>query len=147
MCVIRIFPSWLISCRIKNTQSMQDNQQVQIVHATIYLIIFWSHMKILLIIKWKFLCSSNGHISPLNYLDHWIDNDSRFWARRPISLKHVSFWCLFSYPHLTTYHSDVGLVTCRCYVWIKHISLRWLGLVQCQLTPYECSNEIRANVT
>jgi hypothetical protein len=35
--------------------------------------------------------------------------DSIFRACGPISLKHVSLWCLFLNPHVTIHHSNVGV--------------------------------------
>jgi hypothetical protein len=39
---------------------------------------------------------------------------SMSWARSPISLKHVTLWCLTLDPPLTTYYSNIGVRAKRC---------------------------------
>lgn len=34
---------------------------------------------------------------------------NEIWRRSPISLEHVSLWCFLFDPHLTTYHSNIGI--------------------------------------
>ena len=54
-------------------------------------------------------CSSTSHIGLLDLTIEPRRMVSRFWAHSPISLEHMSFWCLFLDPHITTYHSNTSV--------------------------------------
>ena len=62
-------------------------------------------MTILLIIKVKIL----GHISPPIMLTIEFTMVSIFLAPSLISFQHMSFWCPFLDPRLTTYYSNIGV--------------------------------------
>ena len=56
------------------------------------------------------LCSFSGHISPSFMLTTEPKMFSIFWARSPISFKHMMpFWCPSSKPHLIAFHSNIGV--------------------------------------
>ena len=76
-----------------------------------FLIIFGAHMNILFIVKVNILVLIKwSYRSPQLC---WL-TESRmviiFWARRPISFTHMSFWYLFLGPHQITYHSNIGVL-------------------------------------
>ena len=48
-------------------------------------------------------------IMPKNLPDHWPRVVSTFWPCSPSSLKHMSLWCPFVDPYLTTPHSNTGV--------------------------------------
>jgi len=75
-----------ISHMIWNMQSMQDDQQIQIVLVTICLVIFGVHINIF-VHEWqlKFLCSASGCIGLFNHVDCWVHN----WADSPMSFEHM----------------------------------------------------------
>ena len=55
--------------------------------------------------KWRFSCSLNGNIDSSPCLTVTLTIEPRtvekIWARSPISLNRMSFWCLFLEPHTT----------------------------------------------
>ena len=73
---------------------------------------FWSSHEYLFIIKVKILVLLNGHIGPPPKLC-WSMIECKMvisvWACGPIFSNHMSFWYLFLEPHLTTYHSNIGV--------------------------------------
>ena len=108
VCCLDIFHSAPTSRRIWIIQLMRDDHQNQIVHVIITcLIIFRAHMNILFIIN--ILWSLSGHIGPPIHVGYWPRMVNKFWTCPPISNKYMSFGCLFLDPHLTTYHSIIGV--------------------------------------
>ena len=97
------------SRRMWNMQIVRNFHQFQIGSLAIWLLIYGIHMNILVIMKVKIL-----------KLIKWSHRSSQacwllgilvsiFWGSTPIIFKHMSFWCPFFNPHLTTYHSNMGV--------------------------------------
>ena len=42
-----------------------------------------------------------------------------FWACKPISFEHVSFWCMLLESHLSTYHSSISVLIRKTNNWIR----------------------------
>ena len=59
--------------------------------------------------KWRFFCLVNDNVGLTIMLTIELKMVSVFWARRPISFKHMLFWCLFLDPHQSTFHSNIGV--------------------------------------
>ena len=58
-------------------------------------------MKVFMFIKWSHRSSESCRV--------WPNMTLISWARSPISFKHISCWCLFIDPHLTTYQCCVRI--------------------------------------
>jgi hypothetical protein len=80
------------------------------------------NVKIPMLIKWPYRFSPK---SCWLWSLEWV---SIFWARTPISFKHMMpLWCPFSHPHLTTCHSNIG-VQIIFHVGIRHVYLNLYSL-------------------
>jgi hypothetical protein len=70
-------------------------------------IFFIIKVKKFIFIKWSHRSSESCRLWPRMTLISW--------ARSPVSFRHISCWCLFIDPHLTTYHCCLG---------IRHVCLK-----------------------
>ena len=89
-----------------------DGQQIQITSVVICFISSRAHMSMLFIIKVKLCVLVKLLYSPpplFFMLTVEFRTVSVFWACSSISYEHVHFWCPFIDPHLTTYHSNIGV--------------------------------------
>ena len=80
-----------------------------------FCIIFGAHKSILFIVKVKIFVDIKWpyRSSPIMLTVEPKMVNISFWARTPMSIKHMMFfWCLFVHPHLTPHHSNVA-------VWLK----------------------------
>ena len=94
-------------------------------------------MNILFMIKTGESCVSlNGHIGPRimfliiepgMVIMIIIEPGVGFEPSNPISCKHVSFWYPFLKPHLTTYHSNIGVQSKKSnrirYIYLMRLNL------------------------
>ena len=93
-----------------NKQLVWGSSRVQIEAIVALLIIVRAHVniyfkikvKIPILVKWSYGSPQLWWLSSLGLI-------IIFWAHCPISFAHMSFWCHFLKPHLTTYHSNIGV--------------------------------------
>ena len=79
--------------------------------------------------KWRFSYSLSDHIDPSQLM---LTIEPRmvsiFWARSPISLEHISFWCPFLDTHLTIYYSNIFVQIIAKFGFSPfYLSKIWLG--------------------
>ena len=90
---------------------VQDDQQIKIVGVAVLLILFGAQFEYLSQHRNE---DSLSHKMIIEVLLIMLIMEPRmankFWARSPISFKHIMpFWCPFLDPHITTHHSNKGV--------------------------------------